>query len=68
MIVEILIFVGGFIVGVLVARKNLDEVNKVVEEAKELAAKAQAELKELKAKKKTTKTKTKKKTTKPTVD
>ena len=51
MIIEILIFVGGFIVGALVTRKNLDEVNKVVSEAKELAAKAQAELDELKAKK-----------------
>ena len=52
MIINISIFVAGFIVGALVARKNLDEVNKVVEEAKELAAKAEAELKELKAKKK----------------
>jgi F0F1-type ATP synthase membrane subunit b/b' len=52
MITNIIIFVAGFIVGALVARKNLDEVNKVVEEAKELAAKAEAELKELKAKKK----------------
>jgi hypothetical protein len=52
MIINILIFVAGFIVGALVARKNLDEVNKVVEEAKELAAKAQEELVELKAKQK----------------
>ena len=52
MIINILIFVAGFIVGALVARKNLDEVNKVVEEAKELAAKAQEELAELKAKQK----------------
>ena len=42
MIINISIFVAGFIVGALVARKNLDEVNKVVEEAKELAAKAEA--------------------------
>ena len=48
MIINIIIFVAGFIVGALVARKNLDEVNKVVEEAKELAAKAQEELAELK--------------------
>lgn len=68
MIVEILIFVAGFIVGALVARKNLDEVNKVVDEAKELAAKAQAELEELKSKKKTTKPRAKRKATKPTVD
>ena len=52
MIINIIIFVAGFIVGALVARKNLDEVNKVVEEAKELAAKAQEELAELKAKQK----------------
>ena len=68
MIIEILIFVGGFIVGVLVTRKNLDEVNKVVLEAKELAAKTQAELEELKSKKKTTKPRAKRKTTKPRVD
>ena len=52
MIINIIIFVAGFIVGALVTRKNLDEVNKVVEEAKELAAKAQEELAELKAKQK----------------
>lgn len=68
MIIEILIFVGGFVVGALVTRKNLDEVNKVVTEAKELAAKAQAELEELKSKKKTTKPRAKRKTTKPRVD
>ena len=52
MIINAIIFVAGFIVGALVARKNLDEVNKVVEEAKELAAKAQEELAELKSKQK----------------
>jgi hypothetical protein len=52
MIINIIIFVAGFIVGALVTRKNLDEVNKVVEEAKELAAKAQEELAELKVKQK----------------
>lgn len=52
MILNIVIFVVGFIVGALVARKNLDEVNLVVKEAKELAAKAEAELAELKAKSK----------------
>tara|TARA_R110000796_G_scaffold234488_1_gene353310 strand:+ start:1345 stop:1551 length:207 start_codon:yes stop_codon:yes gene_type:complete len=52
MIGYIFIFVAGFVVGALVARKNLDEVNKIVEEAKELAAKAEAELKELKVKQK----------------
>ncbi len=50
MIIYIAILVVGFVVGALVARNNQDEVNKVVEEAKELAAKAEAELKELKAK------------------
>tara|TARA_A100001015_G_scaffold205704_1_gene229988 strand:- start:766 stop:972 length:207 start_codon:yes stop_codon:yes gene_type:complete len=50
MIIYIAILVVGFVAGALVARNNQDEVNKVVEEAKELAAKAEAELKELKAK------------------
>lgn len=67
MVLNIVIFVAGFIVGALVARKNLDEVNKVVEEAKELAAKAEAELADLKAKSKKPKTvrkpRAKKKTT-----
>ena len=62
MIINILIFVAGFIVGALVARKNLDEVNKVVFEAKQLAAKAEAELKELKNKQKKTPTKRGRKT------
>ncbi len=48
MIIEILIFIGGFIFGALVTRNNLQKVNKVVEEAKELAKKAEAELAELK--------------------
>lgn len=52
MIINIAIFAVGFIVGALVARNNQEEVNKIVEEAKELAAKAEAELKELKAKQK----------------
>ena len=52
MIINVIIFVVGFVVGALVARNNQEEVNKVVEEAKELAAKAEAELKELKAKQK----------------
>ena len=39
------LFLAGFITGALVARNNLDEVNKAVEEAKELAEKAEAELK-----------------------
>jgi len=52
MIINVIIFIVGFVVGALVARNNQEEVNKVVEEAKELAAKAEAELKELKAKQK----------------
>ncbi len=48
----IVVFVAGIITGALVTRNNLEEVNKVVEEAKELAAKAEAELAELKAKQK----------------
>ena len=38
MITSILIFLGGFIVGVLVARNNIKKVNKIVAEAKETAA------------------------------
>tara|TARA_E500000318_G_scaffold94184_1_gene93507 strand:- start:2873 stop:3079 length:207 start_codon:yes stop_codon:yes gene_type:complete len=48
----IVVFVAGVVTGALVTRNNLKEVNKVVEEAKELAAKAEAELAELKAKQK----------------
>jgi len=48
----IVVFVAGIITGALVTRNNLEEVNKVVEEAKELAAKAEAELAEFKAKQK----------------
>ena len=64
MIINVIIFIVGFVVGALVARNNQEEVNKVVEEAKELAAKAEAELKELKAK---TKKPAPKKVTKPIV-
>ena len=52
MIINIIIFIGGLIVGALVTRKHTAEVNAIVEEAKELAAKAQQELEELKAKQK----------------
>lgn len=48
----IVTFIVGFVTGALVTRNNTEEVNKVVEEAKELAAKAEAELAELKAKQK----------------
>ena len=50
--VGIVAFIVGFVTGALVTRNNVEEVNKVVEEAKELAAKAEAELAELKAKQK----------------
>ena len=48
--VGIVAFIVGFVTGALVARNNAEEVNKVVVEAKELAAKAEAEPAELKAK------------------
>ena len=50
MIINILIFIAGFVTGILVTRNNIQKVNLVVEEAEKLAAKAEAELKELKAK------------------
>ena len=40
----------GALVGVLVARNNIKKVNALVDEAKELAEKAEKELAELKAK------------------
>lgn len=48
-LVYIIVLVVGFITGALVTRNNIATVNKVVEEAKELAEKAEAELEELKA-------------------
>ena len=48
--IGIVMFIVGFVAGALVTRNNVEEVNKVVEEAKELAAKAEAELAEFKAK------------------
>ena len=50
MLTLIATFIGGFIVGVLVTRNNIKKVNLLVEEAKELAAKAEEELAELKSK------------------
>jgi archaellum component FlaG (FlaF/FlaG flagellin family) len=47
LIVPIVIFVAGAIVGALVTRKNLAEVNAVVREAKELAAKVDTKLDEI---------------------
>jgi|TARA_R100000278_G_scaffold118277_1_gene98784 hypothetical protein len=51
-LITLLIFVAGFIVGALVTRKNLKEVNAVVAEAKEFAAKVDAKLDDLQAPKK----------------
>lgn len=60
-IVSIISFIVGFVIGALVTRNNHDEVNKIVEDAQDLAEKAQAELAEYKAKqKKTTKSRAKK--------
>ena len=46
-VLPLVIFVAGFIVGALVTRKNLDEVNAVVREAKELAANVDSKLDEI---------------------
>ena len=46
MLTLIATFIVGFIVGVLVTRNNIKKVNLLVEEAKELAAKAEEELAE----------------------
>ena len=50
MVSYIITFLLGALVGVLVARNNIKKVNALVEEAKELAEKAEKELAELKAK------------------
>ena len=64
-IIPIAIFVAGFIVGALVTRKHLDEVNVVVAEAKELAATVDSKLDEIRdANKKPTRKTTKKSTKK----
>ena len=52
MITFIIVFVAGAVIGALVARNNIKKLNALVNEAKELADKAEAELKELKAKSK----------------
>ena len=58
-VLPLAIFVAGFIVGALVTRKNLDEVNVVVREAKELAASVDSKLDEIRdANKKPTRKKT----------
>ena len=50
MISYIITFLLGSLVGALVARNNIKKVNALVDEAKELAEKAEKELAELKAK------------------
>ena len=52
MLTLIATLIVGFIAGALVARNNIKKLNVLVAEAKELADKAEAELKELKAKSK----------------
>jgi hypothetical protein len=61
-LIYIAIFVVGLLTGALVTRNNIEEVNGLVKEAKELAAKAEAELAEFKAKQKKPTTKRTKKT------
>ena len=73
MIIGLIIgIVFGFLAGALVTRNNVEKVNKVVLETVELLDKAEAELKELKSKKKPVKRKTtsakKKPVKKPQVD
>jgi hypothetical protein len=61
-IIVLVIFVVGFIAGALVTRKNIDDVNKVVAEAKELAANVDSKLDEIRdANKKPTRKKSTKK-------
>ena len=50
MLTLIATFIVGFIAGALVARNNIKKLNVLVDEAKELAAKAEEELAELKSK------------------
>ena len=51
-LITIIIFLAGFVVGALVTRKHLKEVNAVVAEAKELAEKIDAKVDSLQAPKK----------------
>jgi len=60
-LIYIVIFVVGLLSGALITRNNIEEVNQLVDEAKELTAKAEAELAEFKAKQKKTSTKKSKK-------
>jgi uncharacterized membrane-anchored protein YhcB (DUF1043 family) len=50
MITSIIIFLVGFVVGILVARNNIKKVNKIVAEAQEVAAELDSKIDELPAK------------------
>ena len=63
-LIVLLVFVVGFIVGALVTRKHFDDVNKVVAEAKELAANVDSKLDEIRDANKKPARKTTKKSTK----
>lgn len=54
-LITLIIFVAGFIAGALVFRNNAVKSEQIVKDALELAAKAEAEAKELTAKVKKTK-------------
>jgi hypothetical protein len=60
-LVTLLIFVAGFITGALTFRNNAAKSEQIVKDALDLAAKAEAEAKELAAKVKKTKKRTTKK-------
>jgi hypothetical protein len=64
MLTLILTFLAGGIIGALAARNNIKKLNALVQEAKELADKAEGELKTLKAKSKKPKAPRKKPTIK----
>jgi len=57
-LITLIIFVAGFIVGALVFRNNAAKSEQIVKDALELAAKAEAEAKELAAKVKKTRKRT----------
>ena len=57
-LITLIIFVAGFIAGALVFRNNAAKSEQIVKDALELAAKAEAEAKELTAKVRKTKKRT----------
>jgi hypothetical protein len=57
-LITLIIFVAGFIAGALVFRNNAAKSEQIVKDALELAAKAEAEAKELTAKVKKTRKRT----------